>query len=369
MLLKVRFKKIEMETIEAFLTLVRLGIGTEKVSSFTFQDPKDWLEVKNLAEKQGLYAVVLDGIEKLPQSSRPPQEILLEWIGEVLQGYEYCYEQYVKAISELAGFYNRHGYKMMVLKGYACSLDWPKPNHRPCGDIDIWQFGAYKEADKAIASEKGIKVDKSHHHHTVFEWRDFTVENHYDFINVHHHRSNVEIDKEFKKLALDYSYSVKDDGEKVYVPSPNLHALFLMRHAMNHFSTSEISLRNLLDWAFFVEKHGKDVDWKWLVQRMEHYGMMPLFRIFNAICVEELGFKVSLFPTVQFLPDLKEKVFKEILSPSYGSVEPKNIFKRVIFKYKRWKGNGWKHELCFNESLWSAFLSGVWSHLLKPASI
>lgn len=366
MLLIVRFKKIKMETIEAFLTLVRLGIGNN-----ASELPKrvDWPKVREIAEQQGLYAVVLDGIEKLPQSYRPPQEILLEWIGEVLQGYEYIYEQYGKTISELAGFYNCQGYKMMVLKGYACSLDWPKPNHRPCGDIDIWQFGAYKEADKAIASEKGVKVDKSHHHHTVFEWRDFTVENHYDFINVHHHRSNVEIDKEFKKLAMDDSYSVKVGGEKVYLPSPNLHALFLMRHAMNHFSTSEISLRNLLDWAFFVEKNGKEVDWKWLVQRMEYYGMMPLFQIFNAICVEDLGFKVSLFPTVQFLPDLKDKVLKEILSPSFGSVEPKNIFRRVVFKYKRWKGNGWKHELCFKESMWSAFWSGVWSHLLKPASI
>ena len=362
MLLKVRFNKIKMETI----TLVRLGIG-----NYASALPKevDWAKVRDIAEQQGLYAIVLDGIEKLPQSYRPPQEILLEWIGEVLQGYEYIYEQYGKTISELAGFYNCHGYKMMVLKGYACSLDWPKPNHRPCGDIDIWQFGAYKEADKAIASEKGVKVDKSHHHHTVFEWRDFTVENHYDFINVHHHRSNVEIDKEFKKLAMDDSYSVKVGGEKVYLPLPNLHALFLMRHAMNHFSTSEISLRNLLDWAFFVEKHGKEVDWEWLVQRMEYYGMMPLFQIFNAICVEELGFKVSLFPTVQFLPDLKEKVLKEIISPSFGSVEPKNIFRRVVFKYKRWRGNGWKHELCFNESLWSAFWSGVWSHILKPASI
>lgn len=65
---------------------------------------------------------------------------------------------------------------MMVLKGYACSLDWPKPVHRPCGDIDIWQFGKQKDADAALEAEKPVqvvqkgqefKVDSSHHHHTV----------------------------------------------------------------------------------------------------------------------------------------------------------------------------------------------------------
>jgi hypothetical protein len=126
---------------------------------------------------------------------------------------------------------------MMVLKGYACSLDWPKPDHRPCGDIDIWQFGKQVEADAAVAKEKGIKIDNSHHHHTVFWWGDFMVENHYDFINVHHHKGNVELEKEFKQLAFDDTHFVDVNGEKVYLPSPNLHALFLIKHAMTDFTS------------------------------------------------------------------------------------------------------------------------------------
>lgn len=78
----------------------------------------------------------------------------------------------------------------MVLKGYACSIDWPKPEHRPCGDIDIWLFGKQKEADAALAAspkfhDSSFKIDSSHHHHTVFDWCSFSVENHYDFVNVY----------------------------------------------------------------------------------------------------------------------------------------------------------------------------------------
>ena len=45
------------------------------------------------------------------------------------------------------------------------------------------------------------------------------------------------------------------------------------------------------------------------------------------------------------------------------------ILTLCFFKYRRWKANQWKHKLCFNESMFSAFLSGIWNHLMKPSSI
>ena len=354
------------ELQSAFLKLVRLGIGHR---ADALSQNIDWLEMKDFAERHGLYAVVLDGIEKLPATARPPQEFLLEWIGEVLQGYEYQYEQYCKVIAKLAGFYNRHGYKMMVLKGYACSLNWPKPSHRPCGDIDIWQFSKQKEADALIARELGIEIDNSHHHHTVFNWNDFAVENHYDFINVYHHKSHAKLERIFKELASDDTHYVELYGEKVYLPSPNLHALFLLKHTMLHFVSGEITLRQLLDWAFFVEKLTKEIDWNWLEKTLDEYGMMPLYQLFNAISVEDLGFLSQLFPSVQFNPSLKDKVLAEILMPDQVHNGNKVLILRMISTFRRWKDSAWKHKLCYKESMWSSFWYGVWGHLLKPASI
>ena len=153
---------------DSFIKLVRIGIGASK--DVIIPDELDWASLKALADAQGLSAVVLDAIDKLPTDATEtmPQMLRLEWIGEVMQNYEARYMAYEKAIGSLAGFYNRHGFKMMVLKGYACCLDWPKPEHRPCGDIDIWQFGQQKEADAALVEEMGIVIDNSHHHHTVF---------------------------------------------------------------------------------------------------------------------------------------------------------------------------------------------------------
>ena len=394
------------EIIKPFLQLVRLGLGKSRDTKIF--DEADCAQLKALAEKHGLSAVVLDGLNAVYDSEFMIQDIWspngskseetfyqrlsdaalttcskhytlntrlkLEWIGEVLQNYEGRYAAYQKAISSLAGWYNQHGFKLMVLKGYGLSLNWPNPKHRPCGDIDIWLFGQQREADAALGSwfkVQGSKsgIDNSHHHHTVFEWEGFTVENHYDFVNVHYGHKNAELEKVFKELAQVDSNLVEVNGEKIYLPSANLHALFLLRHCMQDFASAEMNLRQVLDWAFFVEKHTKEIDWKWLNGVLKEYNMTDFVNCLNAICVGNLGFHPAIFGSVQFNPELKEKVFNNIMNPSFGREEPQELFKRLVYKYHRWQGNSWKQELCYGDSRWSAFWTGVWNHLLKPKSI
>lgn len=357
---------------DVFLWLVRMGIKAESANyqpKITEAATVNWDAIQDLATHHGLSAVVLDGIEQLPEQQRPPKLFRLEWIGETLQGYEYRYELYQRAIAELAAFYNNHGFKMMVLKGYTCCLDWPKPEHRPCGDIDIWMFGRQKEADAILEKEKGLEIDLSHHHHTVFYWHDFMVENHFDFVNVHSHSSSRELEPILKQLGQDASHTVEIYGEKVYLPSPDLHALFLMRHAAAHFASANINLRQVLDWAFFVQKHTKEIHWERLLELLEKFHMIDFYNCINAICVEDLGFPVCIFPQVQFAPDLKERVLQDILSPQYGTEPPKGLVKRLVFKVKRWKSNAWKRDLCFEEKGLFAFLTSIWSHLLRTNSI
>ena len=371
------------EIRKIFLRLVRLGIGHTDTAEIA--EKVDWEAVLALAERQGLSAVVADGIDRLKvhgggsTAILPPKPVMLQLIGSVLQNYEYRHELYRRAIAELAGFYNSHGFKMMVLKGYVCALDWPKPEHRPSGDIDIWLFGQQRDADAVLGSwfkAQGLKteIDNSHHHHTVFYWQDFMVENHYDFINIHARRSNARLEKIFKELGADDSHFVEEYGERVYLPSANLHGLFLIRHAVAHFAAAEITLRQVLDWAFFVDKHGSEVNWPWLMGVLEEFGLRRFFDVLNAICVEDLGFAFGGLKDYGLQltgvdKELKERVLGDILEPEFNEEQPKRLLPRVWFRYHRWQANGWKQRLCYNESRWSAFWSGVWNHLLKSSSI
>ena len=398
-------KRMNLDICSVCLQLVRLGIGYGN-NSYNLDYTVDWEAVMALAERQGVSAVVADGIEYLKVKSEelkvdislPPKPVMLQLIGVVLQNYEQRYKLYCKAIAELAGFYNSHGFKMMVLKGFACALDWPKPEHRPSGDIDIWLFGQQRDADEVLAntdftyegsrgsksdrnlSKKHIEIDNSHHHHSVFCWRNFVVENHYDFINVHARRSNAKLERIFKELG-DASHLIENInkgiripwmdvyGERVYLPSANLHALFLIRHTVAHFAAAEIKLRQVLDWAFFVEKHGDEVDWPWLTGVLEKFGLRRFFDVLNAICVEDLGFVFNDNVIINVDRELKSRVLEDILEPEFNEKEPFRLLPRAWFRFRRWRANGWKQQLCYNESRWSCFWSGVWSHLLKPSSI
>ena len=342
-----------------FLHLVRVGIGNESPGDSCGKGQScsgkvvDMSAIKALAERQELAAVVLDGIERLEGGD--------DALGSLAEN--------EALMTQWSEFYGEHGLKMMVLKGFACSLDWPVPEHRPSGDIDIWMFGRYKEADSLLLEKKGVKVDNSHPHHTVFKWRVFEVENHYDFINYHGSASARELEKVFKRLGMDDTNSVMLYGGKVYLPSPDLHALFLLRHSVQHFTGANISLRNVLDWAFFVKNHGAEVNWAWLLPLLERFAMTDFFNCLNAICIENLGFEPALFPSVKCGKEIKDRVLDDILAPEFEAAEPVQLLPRLVYKIRRWHGNQWKQRMCYKENALVRFFGTLWSHLLKPSSI
>lgn len=79
-----------MKAEEALFKLIRLGLGHSDVLE---NEIIEWPAIKVLADKQGLTAIVLDGIECLPEELRPPKLLLLNWIGEVMQSYEARYTE------------------------------------------------------------------------------------------------------------------------------------------------------------------------------------------------------------------------------------------------------------------------------------
>ncbi len=359
---------------QTFLSLVRLGIGH---SVTVLPEEIDWETVHDLASRQGLSALVLDGAQALVdcghQADAYPMEKALkkQWIAQVIQNFEWAYDDYRKQIAELARFYHEHGFKMMVLKGYGLSLNYPIPNHRPCGDIDIWLFGKYKEADAVLSQELGISIDASHPHHTVFHWNGHLVENHYDWISVYSHWTAPKIESIFKDLAMDDSWTVDIDGQKVYLPSPNLHALFLLRHASLHFNTSGVSIRQILDYGFFVEKHTKEIDWEWLVDALKRFKMSNFFACLNEICIEDLGFSAEVFPVEFRKSDIKNQVLEDsLLKNTEESIPmPNGLFPRVVYKYRHWKKSAWKRRISYDEGWLPSFWSTVRAHVLNPKSI
>lgn len=368
---------------EALFALLRLGLSLESncnnnTDIYTLLDCKKWCNIFQLSIQQGVNAIAADGLQLLLENpnnkellksldAAPLKLQKMQWLGSSLT-IERIYEQHKHVMSELAAFYRMHGIKMLVAKGYGLSLNYPVPNHRPLGDIDIWLFGEQKRGDNAL-SEKGVKIDYGHHHHTIFNYKGVTIENYSDFLCVPGHRKNASFERILKRLAYEESVRYEINGEEIYYPSANFNALFILKHSATHFASTEMNLRQLLDWGTFVLKHGKNVDWNFVVKVAKLYNLYHFMNCQNALCVDYLGFPLDVFPAFERNKELETRVLNDILSPEFNKKAPEGFLNGLLFKYERWRANVWKHKITFPESLTETLLTQILAHIQKPASL
>jgi len=372
------------------LDLIKVALG--KGTKCSLPNAINWNALFDLSIKQCVPSVVLDGLNK-SLSSEPCQDNKglvkmdkLKWLSMVLN-MERLYTKHESIIAELAAFYRKAGYQMMLLKGYGLSKYWPIPNHRTTGDVDIYLMDmdsegndnsqpAWKRADKIMKEKLGIEVDNSHHHHSVFTYKGIMVENHFDFVNVHSHRSNHWIENEFKTLALKGNEEFTfDNGAKLLFPSPLLNCLFVARHNASHFAAEHLNLRQLLDWALFVERRHKDIDWDYFWNIVRKMGMEKFVLCMAFIAIEQLSFEKGIFHIPDEYVDFQkserkliDRVFDNIMHPTDVGKYGKGIV-YVINRYRLWKKHLWKHRIVYSDSIVSTFCAQIKSHLMKPATI
>ena len=369
------------QSADVLFKLIGIALGKEEPSSL----PNDvnWQEVYDLSLKQGVGAIACDGMLALKECSID-EELKYKWMGQSLV-IEQKYYQHKKAIAELADFYHRHNIQMMLLKGYGLSLNYPIPEHRPSGDIDIFlkwsqdvsrddsKIEVWKYGDECVRQELGIKVDGLHEHHTVFQFQGQTVENHYDFINTRVVKSNRYIESKLKKLVKDEEKVVNVLGQVVLMPAPSMNAIFLIKHMALHFSSTSISLRHVLDWATFVDRCSDEsnVNWDDTISAWKEMGLLEFARCINSICVQWLGMDRELFHGQLSNNDkLIERILNDVIQPEF-SEKKKNgtLIATLAFKFRRFIANRWKRRMVNKEGMVEQFLFGSYAHLIRFKTI
>ena len=351
------------EEQRVLLNLTKYGIGN--TDHIIIPSTVNWGEILSLSLRQGVNAIVLDGLNRCFDTGIAVSMSLgekMEMIG-ASQQVESVYAQHQKTQNDLSHFYSKYGIRIMILKGLGLSNNYPIPNHRPCGDIDIYLFGETDKADRLLYKDLGIEVDNSHHNHTVFSFQGITIENHYNFANIYAHRSSAKVDRWLKEMVKDCQH---EGG--VWLPSPNFNALYVLRHAACHFAAEDITIRHLLDWGFFVEKNFDKIDWKWHWNICQELNMDNFMLAINEICVIELGFDSGKFK-MGCDRALTDRVLSEILQPEYDQENPHGVFLYVLSRWKRWKKNGWKRKIVYPEGTLVTFGTQMLSHLLKLSTL
>lgn len=310
---------------ELFLQLVRLGIGADSVSSFKLQVSSsfDWEALWNLAAEQGLSAIVVDGLEKLPVEQKPPKLVLLQWIGEVLQG-ESVYATQWKAACEMAQVFEDSGIRTYVLKGFVVSECYPKPEHRVSVDLDCFlindnhndnvnhnhndnlgsirskspkkynqnqseirdlgHFEAWELGNK-LMEENGYEVDRSFYKNSTISLPGLTVENHQFMTAVRGSKRLKSLERLLQGLFND-NHNDNDnrfEGTSMFRPPVMVSALFLIEHAYAHFLHEGLTWRMVLDWVMFSKKHKEEVDWAEFNARIDEFGFRKFYDSFSLL--------------------------------------------------------------------------------------
>ena len=345
-----------------FYELIQVALDSREILSKTPSE-QEWATMFEMSKEQAIAGVAYFALDKIASSGqKPPLDVLFDWIG-FSQQIKANYLQCEKATRDLTDILKEGGYNIMVLKGHGLALNYPEKELRPSGDLDIWSFGREREVDEYLAS-KGLKIDYSHHHHSVFQFEDITIENHYDFINIYTRPSSREIESRLKELAIGEEMTL-DDGT-VCFPSADFNALFLLMHCANHFLCNEMTVRHILDWGLFFMYHHKEISWDEYMPYIKRMGIFRFYNLLGLFCMRNLGINASIFHGL-YDDAIFNRFSNDIISPEFQDKENGSLIYSLWVKPRRWWHNRWKSRLCYRDSLVSIFFYGIWGKILKPS--
>jgi len=337
----------------------------------------DWESLINLAAGQGVLSLTLDGMRQMEQSCTIPKissldglsrEVLIRW--ELSSKKQEARNKKQRAvIKELVAVFRENGIEMLLLKGIGLSELYPNPNHRECGDIDIFLFGDYEKGNKVI-EELGIEVEKDGSKHSNFFFKGVPIENHKTFLNVDYTKADENLEKHLLEILRVQGFdTLMIDHIPVRIPTPDFTAIFLCRHDITHFLASGLVLRHFCDLALFFHINRERIDFANFELVMREHGQYNLICSFLAIGEWHFGLpKESL---AEFSIDqhqvvaLTNRVLEDTFCNPYRSIERKEIETMWVLRRKllgvnqlvrsKWKYDSIENGLFFKSLIFRVF--------------
>lgn len=238
-----------------FLELLQVSLGTRDRLS---QVPSDaqWETLFEESSRQAVTGVLLSGIERLPQEQRPPIDLLLEWIGEVLITEE-TNKLHQKRARELTAKFLGFGFRSCVLKGVGTGLLYPQPLRRQCGDIDIWVGGRRKDVMAWLRSQCEIGHREWHHAEAML-FEDVSVEVHFHPIWLYNPWYNRRLQRWFREKKAEQMVGNNEFHEfhelGFNYPTAEFNVVYSLVHTFHHLMDEGVGMRQVVDYYYVVRK-------------------------------------------------------------------------------------------------------------------
>ncbi len=260
-----------------------------QVSGFKFQGSVDWEKVYQLAEEQSVIGVVLAGIEH--SNVKPPQELLLQWIGEV-QMLEQQNKAMNQFIAEMIEKMRQADIYTLLVKGQGIAQCYERPLWRSCGDVDLFlSEGNYKNALEyllPLSSSHDEELDEEKH--LAMTINDWVVELHSSLPSRISSKADRVLEEIQRRVFYGGSVSSWRDGQSVvFLLHPNENVIYVFTHILKHFFRGGIGLRQICDWCRLIWFNRNNLDENLLMSRLKAMGFVSEWKAFASLAVDILG--------------------------------------------------------------------------------
>lgn len=354
-----------MSLQKAVFLFIKLGlkISEPKDQDVTFMasiSDSNWKEVYDVSINQGISAIMLDGINRIFEkggrnaiNNQIPffwwQRFILEWTGISLN-IEAKNRQQENIMREMTNLWASKDCRVVLMKGLANGLYYPNPTHRNPGDIDCYLFDDYEKGNR-IALEAGAHLNEEWYKHSEILYKGELFENHRFLIPIRDGKESKELEKELKSELKDKELFNFPDSNCL-LPTAQFCAMFLTTHACYHFLFEGLRLKQVLDWAMFLIRENKNVDWDLFFSFCDRYHLRKFADAMNSISFEWLGITVnnSLFVTQSpYTGKIIDSIFYDndyVYSEEGSNWKKRFHLIRNYFKYR------WKFEEIYDQSVW-----------------
>lgn len=284
---RVTMKPLEKNQM-ALLVLIRTAIwgGEEDLPD------ADWDVVEKYAQDQGVLWIVYLGAKALKQSNCSLQliskERLKNWRSALYTSAFYN-DQINGVQMHLIQWMAENKVRAAILKGTSCSRYYPFPEARPLGDIDVLvDRECVNAVGEYLESRDYTKSQHEHGFHVGYYGTEATVEVHYAGTSIPNSAGGRAVAEEMAHFLDDTQMACI--GKMTFPVLSDTHqALMLLLHMERHMIDSGIGLRQLCDWAVFVNGTA-GVTWKKdILELLNRCGLLVYAKVLTKVCVLFLG--------------------------------------------------------------------------------
>lgn len=280
------------------LLLIQAELWNKPLDEALFVDCR-WDELMQLAKEQTVFGLVMQGKRTLPQELQPERRANLRWLGSAGK-IQMNNERMNKAVVAITGLYKKMGVNPLIMKGQVIATEYPHPDYRHSGDIDIC-FRSEKEARQAYkwveTSEECKCLPLVNEKEQPFSWHGIAIENHERVVDMAYGRYQTAIQKIFgDSLANDERCYVEICGNKIETLPCTLALFHLIVHMEYHILNEGIGLRQFCDIAVYTSNHADELnrDSTRLNSWLKECGLDRIAAAIGWILIRELGVGESM---------------------------------------------------------------------------